>query len=212
MSSSHRWWAVALGLAAAATFVFTVATPSPEPAPPPLPWPSVASLELEAEGSLTALLTPVPSSAEAVSADDTKAPPEPPRRQVVVASRQRPATIWPLSGRITSGFGPRWGRFHQGIDIAAPVGTIVRAAAAGEVTATGWRSGYGYTVTIEHGGGTRTFYAHLSRTLVHAGAAVEKGEPIGKVGETGHATGPHLHLEVHIDGDPVDPMSVLPTR
>jgi murein DD-endopeptidase MepM/ murein hydrolase activator NlpD len=117
--------------------------------------------------------------------------------------------IWPVTGPVTSGFGMRWGRMHTGIDIAVPTGTPVLASAAGSVVYSGWMSGYGYLVAIDHGGGLSTAYAHNSSLLVSVGAQVSQGETIALAGSTGHSTGPHVHFEVRIDGVPVDPLLYL---
>lgn len=123
--------------------------------------------------------------------------------------------LWPSSGRLTSGFGMRrnpFGRgreFHEGIDIANSQGTDIVAAAKGIVVFSGYKSGYGRTIIIDHENGYKTLYAHNSRLLVSFGHRVEKGQVIAKMGSTGRSTGPHLHFEVHIDGKPVDPLTVL---
>jgi len=117
--------------------------------------------------------------------------------------------IWPVRGPVTSGFGMRWGRMHQGIDISAGTGTPIRAAKAGTVTFAGTMSGYGNVVIITHAGGLSTLYAHQSRLGV-SGGTVSQGQVIGYVGSTGHSTGPHLHFETRIDGTPQDPMRYLP--
>ncbi|AZR72063.1 hypothetical protein BBF96_00845 [Anoxybacter fermentans] len=114
--------------------------------------------------------------------------------------------IWPAKGRVSSSFGFRWGRMHNGVDIALPVGRDVRAAAGGKVIWGGWINGYGYTVIIEHSDGYRTLYAHNSRVLVRGGDWVKQGQIIAKSGNTGRSTGPHLHFEIQKDGRPVDPM------
>jgi murein DD-endopeptidase MepM/ murein hydrolase activator NlpD len=116
--------------------------------------------------------------------------------------------IWPVSGPITSGFGPRWGGFHEGIDIGAPCGTPIRAAASGTVIYAGWMDGYGNIVVIDHGGGIATAYAHQSAIYV-SGGSVSQGHVIGAVGSTGHSTGCHLHFEVRVNGTPVDPLGYL---
>jgi murein DD-endopeptidase MepM/ murein hydrolase activator NlpD len=97
-------------------------------------------------------------------------------------------------------------RPHEGIDVVAPAGTPIEAPAAGRVVNAGWESGYGNTVTIDHGFGVVTKYAHASRLLVRTGQYVKRGERIALVGNTGLATGPHLHYEVHVNGKPVDPL------
>jgi murein DD-endopeptidase MepM/ murein hydrolase activator NlpD len=101
---------------------------------------------------------------------------------------------------ISSPYGQRWGRLHQGIDLAAAHGEPVYALAGGKVAYSGWEPGYGKSVVIEHGNGMQTRYAHCSRVLVKAGAVVSKGAVVAKIGSTGHSTGPHLHLEVIVDG------------
>jgi murein DD-endopeptidase MepM/ murein hydrolase activator NlpD len=116
--------------------------------------------------------------------------------------------VWPTHGILTSPFGWRWGRMHEGIDIAAPTGTPIVAAAAGTVIYAGWMGGYGNMVIIDHGNGVATAYGHQSAIYVTAGA-VSQGQVIGAVGSTGHSTGPHLHFEVRINGSPVDPMGYL---
>lgn len=118
---------------------------------------------------------------------------------------------WPVTGTITSPFGwrpnPFGGapEFHQGLDIAAPTGTTVTAAAGGTVIMAQWYGGYGNYILIDHGGGYSTGYGHLSAIYVTAGQSVQRGQAIGAVGSTGQSTGPHLHFEVRIAGKPVDP-------
>jgi murein DD-endopeptidase MepM/ murein hydrolase activator NlpD len=101
---------------------------------------------------------------------------------------------------ISSAFGKRWGRQHQGIDFAAPHGAPIYAMSAGTVVYSGWESGYGKSVVIDHGNGTQTRYAHCSKLLVKTGKVVSKGQKIAKIGSTGHSTGPHLHFEVIVKG------------
>jgi murein DD-endopeptidase MepM/ murein hydrolase activator NlpD len=112
---------------------------------------------------------------------------------------------WPLDGRITSHFGPRDGRHHDGIDITTRPGRPVHAAGQGRVTMAGENGGYGLFVEIEHGDGHTTRYGHLDALWVRRGQWVEVGTPLGPMGSTGHVTGPHLHFEVYEDGEPVDP-------
>ncbi len=121
-----------------------------------------------------------------------------------------PRLIWPLSGPITSPFGIRWGKLHEGIDIGGVLGQNVVCPGDGVVVFSGWKAGYGITVVIEHEGNIRTVYAHLSRTLVSQGKRVVQGEVIGKVGTTGNSTGPHLHFELHVNNQPVNPLNWLP--
>jgi murein DD-endopeptidase MepM/ murein hydrolase activator NlpD len=117
--------------------------------------------------------------------------------------------IWPVSGPVTSPFGMRWGRMHEGIDIGAGYGTPILAAAAGRVIYCGWESGYGNLTVIDHGGGLATAYGHQSSIAVSCGQDVSQGQVIGYVGCTGHCFGPHLHFEVRVNGVPVDPLGYL---
>ncbi|APB35267.1 peptidase M23 [Gloeomargarita lithophora Alchichica-D10] len=119
--------------------------------------------------------------------------------------------VWPARGVMTSGFGRRWGRMHQGIDIAAPVGTPVVASAGGTVIFAGWNSGgYGNLVKIWHDNGSVTFYAHNNRLLVRENQQVEQGQLIAEMGSTGFSTGPHVHFEIRKrDRGPVNPMALL---
>jgi murein DD-endopeptidase MepM/ murein hydrolase activator NlpD len=117
--------------------------------------------------------------------------------------------IWPVAGTLTSNYGPRWGRMHQGIDVAAPIGRPIAAAAAGTVTVAGWENGYGQTVVIDHGNGITTVYAHQAAIGVSVGQSVAQGAIIGVVGNTGNSTGPHLHFEVRINGAATDPLPFL---
>ena len=119
--------------------------------------------------------------------------------------------IWPLRGKKTSGFGPRGKRHHDGVDIAAPTGTPVVAAAGGKVAYSGnGMRGYGRVVVIKHKNDLSTVYAHNSKLLVRMGDSVGQGQTIARVGQTGWATGPHLHFEVRRRGVPEDPMKFLP--
>lgn len=127
-------------------------------------------------------------------------------------------SAWPLGGRVTSGFGMRvapirggW-RMHSGLDISAASGTRVRSAGAGLVVFSGYRSGYGKTVVVDHGDGMKTLYGHMSRLAISKGRRVREGDVVGYVGSTGRSTGPHLHFEVRFRGEPVDPMCYLSGR
>ncbi len=117
--------------------------------------------------------------------------------------------IWPVNGTVVSGFGWRWGRMHEGIDIAAPMGASVWAAAAGTVIHSGWLGGYGLLVVVDHGNGLATAYAHNSSLLVGVGQRVSQGETISLVGSTGNSSGPHVHFEVRANGAAVDPLFYL---
>lgn len=152
------------------------------------------------------------------------APPEAPRREggdlgtvaggpveTSVGPDRLPVRLTrPLQGTVTSGFGLRNDVPHTGIDIRAPAGTPVGAAAEGRVKWTGEIRGYGRTIIVDHGGGMATVYAHLEEILVEPGTVVGRTEPIGRVGETGRASAPHLHFEVRLDGTAVDPLRYLP--
>jgi murein DD-endopeptidase MepM/ murein hydrolase activator NlpD len=123
---------------------------------------------------------------------------------------------WPVSGSISSPFGPRVNpifntpEFHTGIDIAVDYGTPIRAAAAGQVIYAATMQGYGDVVILDHGGALSTLYAHMSQILVPLGDHVAQGQRIGLVGCTGLCTGPHLHFETRVGGAPVQPLGLLP--
>lgn len=116
-----------------------------------------------------------------------------------------PVTDYTLS----SEYGWRWGRMHAGIDLAAPQGAPIYAMNAGTVVLSGWFAGYGYAVIIDHGNGVQTLHGHTSQLLVSEGQEVAAGERIALVGNTGYSFGPHLHLEVHVNGEPQEPISWL---
>jgi murein DD-endopeptidase MepM/ murein hydrolase activator NlpD len=118
--------------------------------------------------------------------------------------------IWPVRGPVTSGFGYRWGRMHQGIDIGAGTGVPIRAAKGGEVIFAGSMGGYGNCIIVDHGGGFTTLYAHQSRLGASDGQSVSQGQVIGYVGSTGHSTGPHLHFETRVNGSARNPRNYLP--
>lgn len=156
----------------------------------------------------TRLWIPRPSAASPVSAGAAPAARPPPIPRVRPGGNV--AFIWPVRGRITSGFGRRNGRMHEGIDVAASRGTQIRAADAGKVIFCGRLGGYGNMVVIKHEGVYRSVYAHASRILVSKGQFVERGQPIAAVGSTGRATGPHLHFEIRRGESPIDPVGYLP--
>ncbi|MDO8506719.1 MAG: M23 family metallopeptidase, partial [Candidatus Limnocylindria bacterium] len=116
---------------------------------------------------------------------------------------------WPVSGPVTSGFGERWGRMHEGIDIGVPTGTPVAAAAGGTVLVAGWMGGYGNLVVLDHGNGLATAYGHNSSLSVGVGQTVSKGQTIALAGSTGHSFGPHVHFEVRVNGNAVNPLAYL---
>lgn len=126
-------------------------------------------------------------------------------------------SLWPIEGRVTSSFGERMdpfngeGAFHSGLDISAPYGTPVHAAGDGEVLAANLGAGYGREITLDHGHDVRTVYGHLSAVAVVPGQHVTRGEVIGYVGQSGRATGPHLHYEVRVHNVPVNPHKYLRT-
>ncbi|RZU52051.1 murein DD-endopeptidase MepM/ murein hydrolase activator NlpD [Krasilnikovia cinnamomea] len=128
-----------------------------------------------------------------------------------------PVVAWvnPMPGATTTScFGERWGRMHEGVDLAAPDGTPIRAAGAGLVVTAGPAEGYGNAVLIDHGNGYLTHYGHMSKITVKAGQRVKAGDQIGNEGSTGHSTGPHLHFEVH-EGrykNPVEPTAWMRQR
>ena len=117
--------------------------------------------------------------------------------------------IWPVNGPVVSGFGMRWGRMHEGIDIAVPSGTPIRAAASGTVQIAGSVGGYGLYTCVDHGGGLSTCDGHQSSLGVSVGQQVSQGQIIGVSGCTGHCLGPHVHFEVRIGGQAVDPLGYL---
>ncbi len=126
------------------------------------------------------------------------------------AQRVAAGFLWPARGFMTSGFGWRRSHHHNGIDIAANRGSPIMAAMAGTVIFAGWYYGYGLAVIIDHGGGLTTIYGHASSIMVHPGDEVEAGQMVARVGCTGTCSGPHLHFEVRVDGQPSNPLLYLP--
>ena len=145
------------------------------------------------------------------SAEASEAPARASRSRRVAPVKRLPEYVRPGVGHLTSGFKWRWGRMHTGIDLAGPYGSPIRAVTAGEVIEAGRESGYGYIVKIRHADGTVTYYAHMSKILVYSGH-VTTGQEIGKEGNTGHSTGPHLHFEVRINDVPINPVPWLAKR
>ncbi len=129
--------------------------------------------------------------------------------RALLASRGGGRLVWPTAGGVVSGFGPRGGEMHTGIDIGGYTGNPVVASESGTVIRAGWYGGYGKCVDISHGEGVITRYAHLNTINVDVGQSVSRGEFIGRVGSTGYATGPHLHFEVIVNGQRMNPMNYL---
>ncbi len=138
--------------------------------------------------------------------------------EAVLRERGYTPSIWPVDGKLESGFGGRKNpfggsgyEFHSGQDIEAALGASVVAGAKGKISFVGWQNGYGQLIVIDHGGGLTTRYGHLSHIDVAQGESVTRGQFIGRVGSTGRSTGPHLHYEVRINEDPVNPLQYLLT-
>jgi murein DD-endopeptidase MepM/ murein hydrolase activator NlpD len=162
---------------------------------------------------------PVDSAAALVALEQKTAKLERELRMYEGFLRQHGMTpsIWPVIGKLESGvggrrnpFGGRGYEYHEGQDIDAAYGTPVQAAATGRVITAGWQRGYGNVVYVDHGSGLSTRYGHLSEIDVSVGQTVARGQTIGLVGSTGRSTGPHLHYEVRINNQPVDPRQYLP--
>lgn len=132
-----------------------------------------------------------------------------PRDVLLVNGQLQKAFDWPVRGRISSTYGPRWGKMHNGLDIAISTGTPVKAAADGRITFAGWNGGYGILVIIDHGNGIETRYAHNSRLNVKVGQKVTRGETVAYSGNTGVSTGPHVHFEIRYRNNPVNPQTYL---
>lgn len=138
--------------------------------------------------------------------------------EAILRERGYTPTVWPVEGKLEGGFGGRRNpfgggsyEFHSGQDIEAPMGAPIVAGASGTVSFVGWQNGYGQLVVIDHGGGLTTRYGHLSSIGVSLSQKVQRGEFIGNVGSTGRSTGPHLHYEVRINDQPVNPLQYLLT-
>lgn len=139
---------------------------------------------------------------------------EPVTKVVKVGTKELPNTgtgtfIKPSQGSVTSGFGGRWGRMHNGIDIGASTGTPIKASDTGVVVFSGYQGSYGNLIKIDHKNGYVTYYAHCSRLVVNEGETVTQGQLIGYVGNTGNSTGPHCHFEIQKNGVPQNPMNYI---
>jgi murein DD-endopeptidase MepM/ murein hydrolase activator NlpD len=152
-----------------------------------------------------------------LAAEESKVTDRLPGTSLKAGSTRNTPSIWPVIGPLRSGFGGRSNpfggssyEFHKGQDISAPWGTPVVATADGVVTIAGWLRGYGWVVYVDHGNGLSTRYGHLSRIDVEVGRTLKRGEQLGLVGSTGRSTGPHLHYEVRINGEAINPIPYLP--
>lgn len=178
-----------------------------QPHPPALHTPAPSAREGGAAGPAVATRSS-PADEASPSAGSPATPTPSPGASADQAAD--PRWRWPAPGRVTSEFGPRWGRRHEGLDIAAAHGSPVVAAAGGRVTAARAMGGYGLVVKVAHPGATTTVYAHLSSLSVTAGQALTAGQRLGATGCSGSCTGAHLHFEVRRDGAATDPRGLLP--
>lgn len=170
----------------------------------------VAARSEEIEEQLAAEAAAAAAEAQEAAAE-APAPAAPGPSSVPVGPSGSSGFAWPIRGAITSGFGPRWGRMHEGLDIDCVTGDPIAASRSGTVvTASYDGSGYGYYVVVDHGGGFATLYAHMNRLAVSQGGSVSQGEVVGDCGNTGASTGDHLHFEVRVNGTPQDPLAYLP--
>jgi murein DD-endopeptidase MepM/ murein hydrolase activator NlpD len=201
---------------APATAAFTpVVSESVTDLPADLPVADAASLVKAADLQRAAAEAEAAARAaeEARAAEAARAAEEAKAAEAARAAESAPAeaaspgsAVQMLAGRVTSGFGSRWGRAHQGLDIAAPIGTPIRAPLAGTVIESGPASGFGMWVRVRHADGTVTTYGHINRSLVGKGQEVAAGEVIAEVGNRGRSTGPHLHIEVETpSGNKINP-------
>ena len=167
----------------------------------------LASLENASAASKALAARDAGSNRASRSEDRTVAAPVP------AANQAQDVWLLPLDDyTFTSAYGIRWGVLHAGIDLAAPEGTPYVAVHAGQVTQAGYYGGYGYSITVKQADGVEVIYAHSRRVLVQVGQQVTAGQVIGEVGNTGASYGTHLHLEIHQDGSPVDPIPFLRAR
>lgn len=206
----------------AAVLVEVPQAPAPVPEPPPgvrvipgpagpLPSPSASSGSAPV-APLRPANPPPPGDSSSAPPSPSSAPPSPsPSPSALAPSAKGGAPLsWPLRGVLYGRFGVREGRRHDGIDIAAPEGTAVAAAADGTVIFAGEQAGYGFLAILRHEGGLVTVYAHNSSLLVREGERVRRGQPIARVGQTGRTSGPHLHFEVREGTRPRNPLLYLP--
>ena len=131
-------------------------------------------------------------------------------RVVALGVKEKPAYLMPVENyQLTSSYGPRWGRAHEGIDLAVSTGTVVVSTADGVVVQSGWNGGYGISIYVDHGNGIISRYGHLSQAYAQVGREVKQGETIGLSGNTGNSTGPHLHFEIRIGDVAVNPANYV---
>ncbi|MEH0826882.1 MULTISPECIES: M23 family metallopeptidase [unclassified Micromonospora] len=134
-------------------------------------------------------------------------------RDTEVSASEQDPWLLPLQGYdFNSPYGMRWGKLHTGIDLVAAEGTPYVAIHSGTVTKAGWFGGYGYAVIVQHADGSEAIYGHSSSVSVKEGQQVKAGDQLGLVGNTGHSYGSHLHLEIHVKGEPKDPVPWLQER
>jgi murein DD-endopeptidase MepM/ murein hydrolase activator NlpD len=191
-----EWEAQADALAAESRRLTRLIAAAAPPAPPSAPPPPPPNTPPPAPPS-----TPPPAPPDTPPPAPTPAPPP-------AAPASSSGFIWPVRGTVVSPFGQRWGRMHEGLDIAAPAGTPIVASASGRVIYSGVMSGYGNLVVIQHGA-IATAYAHNSSNAVPVGQTVSQGTTIAYVGCTGSCSGNHVHFEGRVNGSPVDPMGYL---
>ncbi|MFF5174814.1 M23 family metallopeptidase [Micromonospora sp. NPDC000089] len=155
----------------------------------------------------------VTSQDAAARADDAGRATRANDRSAAAESTEQDPYLLPLQGYdFKSPYGMRWGKLHSGIDLVAPEGTPYVAIHAGIVTKAGWFGGYGYAVIVQHADGSEAIYGHSSSVSVQEGQQVKAGDQLGLVGNTGHSYGSHLHLEIHVKGQPLDPVPWLQDR
>ena len=174
----------------------------------------IRARKAEFEAEYEAVQARIQAEIAAAAASRGNPTPPPPGPSSSPGSSQGTGRLgWPVNGPVTSGFGPRshpisgGTRLHAGVDFGASSGTPIRASEAGTVVMAGWNGGYGNWTLIDHGGGLATGYGHQSSISVSRGQRVSRGDVIGRVGSTGASTGPHLHWEVRVNGNPVNPMA-----
>jgi murein DD-endopeptidase MepM/ murein hydrolase activator NlpD len=167
------------------------------------------ALEKELDGDVSDLQAQIQAQIQAAQEAAQEAAPSEPVPAGPTPAPSSSGLIWPVNGPVTSPFGWRWGRMHEGVDIAVPSGTPIQAAASGRVILAAPTGGYGNYTCVDHGGGLSTCYAHQSSYATSSGATVKQGQVIGYVGCTGSCYGDHLHFEVRVNGGAVDPMGYL---